>query len=102
VRRKGTLRLPVSIRLTFEDGSTQEVVWTREEQAESTWRRLEFESDQKLVSAEIDPDKSYYLDKDMSDNSWFDETDAVTPWRWGERVLSQYQRYLHWIGGFGG
>lgn len=102
VRRKGTLRLPVPVRLTFEDGSMQEIVWTREEQEASTWKQIELESDQKLVSAQIDPDRSYYLDKDMSDNSWFDAHDRVSPWRWGERVLSQYQRYLHWIGGFGG
>jgi hypothetical protein len=102
VRRKGTLRLPVPVRLTFEDGSTQEVVWTREEQKAATWKRIELESDQKLTSVQIDPDRSYYLDMNMADNSWHDESGRVAPWRWGERVLSQYQRYLHWIGGFGG
>jgi len=102
VRRKGTLRLPVPIRLTFEDGSTQEIVWTREEQEETTWKRIELESDQKLTSVEIDPERGYFLDKNMANNSWHDVHDRVAPWRWGERVLSQYQRYLHWIGGFGG
>ena len=67
-----------------------------------TWKRIELESDQKLSSVQIDPDRSYYLDMNMADNSWHDESGRVAPWRWGERVLSQYQRYLHWIGGFGG
>ena len=77
-------------------------MWTREEQRERTWKRLELASEQKLVSAAIDPDRSYFLDADMSNNRWYDAKDPLATWRWGERVLAQVQRYLHWMGGFGG
>jgi hypothetical protein len=90
------------VRLTFEDGTTQELVWTREEQEQSTWKRVELASDQKLRSAVIDPQRAYYIDRDLSNDRWFDESDRLTPWRWSERVLAQYQHYLHFIQGLGG
>ena len=102
LRRKGELALLLPFRLTFADGSVQDLVWTREEQQAATWKRLEFESESKLVSAVIDPERRYFLDRDMSNDRWFDETDRVAPWRWAERVFSQYQRYLFWISGLGG
>ncbi len=102
LRRKGELRLPVPVLLTFEDGSSERLVWSREEQGAAAWKRIELERDGKLVSAVIDPDGSYFVDKDLSNNRWYDEPDPVAPWRWAERVFSQYQRYLHWIQGLGG
>ena len=102
LRRKGELRLPLPVRLTFEDGTTQELTWTREEQAIATWKRLEFESDKKLRSAVIDPQRAYYIDRDHSNDRWFDDADELTPVRWSERILAQYQHYLHFIQGLGG
>ena len=102
LRRTGELLLPVPVRFTFEDGSVQEEIWSRAEQEGQTWKRIRFESEQKLVSVAIDPDRSYYLDADMSNNRWYDEGDTLAPLRWGERVLSQVQRQLHWFAGFGG
>ncbi len=102
LRRAGTLRLPVTVRLTFEDGTTEDVLWSREEQEGTTWTRLERSGANKLVSAVVDPQRSYFLDTDMSNNRWVAATEGLTPWRWGERVLSQYQRFFHWIGGLGG
>ena len=102
LRRAGELRLPVPIRYTFADGSSEQFVWTREEQGLKTWKRLTLESEQKLVSVQIDPERSIYLDEDMSNNQWYDAVDELAPWRWTERVLAQYQRYFHWIGGIGG
>ncbi|MAB79389.1 MAG: hypothetical protein CMJ89_08545 [Planctomycetes bacterium] len=114
-RNEGELCLPVPIRLTFqappsgdaEEGAepekiVEELIWTREEQQRERWMKLEFKRREKLISVEIDPERGYYIDEDMSNNSWFDEADTVAPWRWGERVLSQYQRYFHWVGGIGG
>ena len=42
------------------------------------------------------------IDRDLSNNSWFDKSDELTPWRWTERVLARYQHYLHFIQGLGG
>ena len=102
LRRTGDLRIPVPVRLTFEDGSSEEILWTREEQESSTWKRITREEAKKLVSAVIDPDRSCYLDADMSNNAWYDATDTLTPWRWAERVLAQHQRFFHWVAGLGG
>ncbi len=118
LRNEGELCLPVPVRLVFEappaesgddvevDAEPQrvveEIVWTRPQQQREGWLKLEFERREKLISVEIDPERSYYIDADMSNNSWFETSDRAAPWRWSERVLSQYQRYLHWIGGIGG
>jgi hypothetical protein len=102
LRRKGELCLPLPVRLTFEDGTTQELSWTRAEQQQKTWKRVELESAVKLRSAVIDPQRGYYIDKDLSNNAWHDAVDGVAPWRWTERVLAQYQHYLHFIQGLGG
>ena len=102
VRRQGELRLPLVVRLTFEDDTTRELVWSREDQAESNWLRDRFDSEVKLVSAVVDPERRYYLDTDMSNNQWYDETDGVTALRWAERVFTQYAHYLHRLGGIGG
>lgn len=102
LRRKGELRLPLPVLLTFADGSTREVLWTREEQEASTWKRIELDSPVKLASAVIDPQRAYYIDRDLSNDRWYDESDAVAPWRWAERVLGQYQHALHFVQGLGG
>jgi len=102
LRRKGELTLPLPVRLTFADGSTQDLLWTREEQQAATWKRVELDSEQKLTSAVIDPERKYYIDRDLSDNAWYDDKDGFAPWRWAERVLGQYQHYLHFIQGLGG
>ncbi len=102
LRKRGTLALPIPVRLRFDDGSEETVVWTREEQLASSWKRIERTQEAKLVSAALDPDRRYYLDADMSDNQWFDATDELVPWRWGERCVALQQRYFHWIAGLGG
>jgi hypothetical protein len=102
LRKKGELCLPLPVRLTFEDGQTREEVWTREEQLSATWKRLTFEGESKLRSVELDPARAYYIDRDRSNDQWHDESDALAPWRWSERVLAQFQHYLHFAQGLGG
>ena len=105
VRRKGTFLLPLRLQLTYEDGSQENLLWSREEQARSTWWKPlagREPSAKKLVSAVLDPERVYLLDTDMSNNQWFDEVDTRPAWRWGERVLTQFAHLLHWYGGLGG
>ena len=79
-----------------------EHVWTREEQDGKKWWRLRFESQKKLKSVVLDPERTYYLDGDMSNNQWYTEKDELTPWRWAERVFTQYTHLLHWHSDIGG
>lgn len=102
LRRRGDLALPVPVRVTFADGTVKDVVWTREEQLAQRWKRLSFESPSRVVSAEVDPDRGYYLDTDMSDNQWFADSDARVPMRWTERVFNQLARQFQWQKGLGG
>jgi hypothetical protein len=103
VRRQGELRLPLPIRVTFESGDPLDFVWTREMQAGKVWWRLPIEPrPEKIISVELDPERKYYLDLDMSNNQWFDEVDTIAPLRWGERVLTQYSHVLNWFARTGG
>ena len=102
LRRVGGLSLPMPVRLTFEDGTTRDEMWTRDEQLATNWKRLLFESESKLVGVQIDPDRRVFLDADLSNNAWYDASDKLAPWRWGERVLGQVQHHLHFLGGIGG
>ena len=105
VRRKGTLLLPVKLELRYEGGASETLLWTREEQARSTWWKPlagRAPSKRKLAAAVLDPERVITLDLDLSDNQWFDDTDDRTPWRWSERAFTQYSHLLHAYGGIGG
>lgn len=102
LRRDGDLSLDMPLIMTFEDGSTRKFVWSRDAQRTRAWERVSFESEIKMVSAVLDSERRNYLDSDLSNNAWHDEVDKLVPWRFGERVLSQLQHHLLWIGGIGG
>lgn len=105
VRRKGTLVLPLKLALNYDDGSSETLIWSREDQARSTWWKPLLGRDpstKKLLSAAVDPDRLYSCDTDMSNNQWHDKVDEVAPLRWAERVFTQYSHLLHWYGGIGG
>jgi hypothetical protein len=108
VRRKGTLRLPLAILVTFEAGEDEPVreerfTWSRAAQAESKWWRLPLEpGTARIISVVVDPERLYYLDGDMSDNQWYAEADPVAPLRWSERVFTQTAHLLHWFSAVGG
>ena len=82
--------------------AVEEVETLSEEQQASTWKRLTYERDGKLRSAQLDPDRGTCIDRDLSNNQWHDGTDGLAPWRWAERVLAQYQHTLHFLQGLGG
>ncbi|MCY2959759.1 MAG: M1 family metallopeptidase [Planctomycetota bacterium] len=105
VRRRGEMLLPLTVELNWDDGTSERVVWAREDQARSTWwKPLEGRApgQKKLVSAKIDPDHRYAFDLDLSNNEWHDAVDRAAPLRWSERVFAQYLHGLHAWGGLGG
>jgi len=105
VRRKGTLLLPLKLALRYADGTGETLLWSREDQARTTWwKPLEGREValKKLISAVLDPDRVYDFDKNLSNNQWFDATDERTPLRWAERAFEEYAHLLHWFGGIGG
>lgn len=105
VKRRGELLLPLTIALTWDDGTQERLTWSREEQTRKTWwKPLEGRplSSRKLRSAVLDPDGRYSFDLNLSDNRWYEATDTLAPLRWSERVFAQTAAMLHWWGGFGG
>jgi hypothetical protein len=102
VLRDGDLRLPLTIRWTLADGSSQERVWTREEQMDTRWLKLRVTGESKVVSVQLDPKRGYQFDSDLSNNAWHDEVDQVAPWRWSERAFTRWANLLQWYGGLGG
>ncbi len=105
LRRRGGLELPVSVRVSFADGTTQDLKWTREDQAKSNWWRLPLEpGTPKIASVIVDPDRQWWIDEDMSNNQWYDQKSGehLAPLRWTERVLSQYSHLLEFFASTGG
>jgi len=66
VHRRGTFDLPVLLEAKFDDGSTVRERWDGKDR----WHRFTWERKAKLVSAEVDPDHGYLLDRDPFNNSW--------------------------------
>jgi hypothetical protein len=102
LRRKGELCLPLVWRVTYEDGTVEDHVWSREAQLEQPWMKLRTEGKKKIQSVVLDPERAYYFDGNMYDNQWYSKGDEVAPLRWTERVLNQYGHLMHWYAGIGG
>lgn len=103
ISRGGTLRLPLTIEVAFADGETRSFIWTREAQANETWWQLPIEpGEKKIRQVLLDPERSYYIDANMTDNQWYDREDEVVPLRWAERSWARYTHLLHWYSTLGG
>ncbi len=103
LRRGGGLLLPVKVRVTFDTGEQENFEWTREMQGEKRWWRLPIiPSARKIESVIIDPDRLWFLDRNMSDNQWFAKPDRLAAQRWGERALTRASGLLQWFMSVGG
>ena len=102
VARRGTLRLDLDVELRFADGSSERRTWTRQQQSTSAWLSIQLERPTELSAVLLDPDHRYWLDMDLSNNSWFAERDSLAPLRWGERAFNRWLHLLHWQAGIGG
>ncbi len=103
LRRGGGLILPVTVRVHFATGEQETFEWTREMQGEKRWWRLPIiPSPRKIESVIIDPDRLWFMDRNMSDNQWFDKPDQLAAKRWGERALTRTSGLLQWFMSIGG
>ena len=64
--------LPVWLEAKFDDGSTVRERWDGKDR----WHRFTWRRKAKLVSAEVDPDHGYCLDRDPFNNSWTVKADS--------------------------
>jgi hypothetical protein len=65
VARRGTLRMPVEVRLRFTDGSSSLERWD----GNAEWVRFDINGAQELSSIEVDPERKLLLDEDWSNNT---------------------------------
>ena len=66
VRRKGDFILPVTVEITFADGSRIREHWDGVDR----WTRFSYTRNSRILSAEIDPDHAILLDKQFFNNSY--------------------------------
>jgi hypothetical protein len=65
VERLGTVRLPVDVRVAFDDGNQINERWDGQER----WKRFEYTGPQKVEWAMVDPDRKIPLDVNLVNNS---------------------------------
>jgi hypothetical protein len=88
VRRDG-VPAPELLRVSFEDGTHQDVVWNDDRR----WARFDFVKPSKVVSAELDPDQHNLLDRDRLNNSLSSKSDGAAARRWTADVATLLQSF---------
>jgi len=72
VHRKGDFIFPVEVVVKFNNGEQIREHWDGRDR----WVRYSYNKKSKLVSAELDPDHTAWLDKDFFNNSHTDKPDS--------------------------
>jgi len=87
ILRHGEVRLPVELRIEFEDGRVVNERWNGHDR----WYRFRYEG-AKVVRAMVDPGRKIAIDVDPSNNEWIAD---VRPAR--RAALKWAARYLFWL-----
>ena len=75
------VRVPQTLLLRFQDGSSQSQSWNAID-APGSWHRVRFVSTTQAVSAELDPARRYFLDQSLIDNTRTLKPSAQASSRW--------------------
>ncbi len=75
------VRVPQTLLLRFQDGSSQSQSWNAVD-APGRWHRLQFFSSTQAISAELDPAQRYFLDQSLIDNTRTLKANAQASSRW--------------------
>jgi hypothetical protein len=81
--------LPQQLRVTFADGTHQDVRWNDERR----WARFEFVQPAKVVSAELDPSQVGYLDANKPNDSLTTRSNGAASRRWTADVAAILQAF---------
>ncbi len=96
LHRKGDFILPVTVDVIFEDGTRQREQWDGADR----WTKFTYTRNSKVRSAEIDPDHTILLDRNLFNNSYTTEPNRIPTakltnlWLSFEQLLSQL---ITWI-----
>lgn len=92
VRRYGSGVFPVTIRATFEDGTEAYREWD----GRYRWKRFDFETSSRLVSATVDPERILLLDLNYTNNSRALESGSRWPaFKWAGKWMIWLQDLMH-------
>jgi hypothetical protein len=88
VRRLGEARLPVEVRVDFEDGRSVLETWDGKDR----WKRFSYTDASKVVRAVVDPENKIALDVDHGNNVWIADTGPA------ERAATKWAaRWMFWL-----
>ncbi|MCH7665815.1 MAG: M1 family metallopeptidase [Acidobacteria bacterium] len=92
VRRYGSGVFPVRIRVTFEDGTETYREWD----GRYRWKRFDYETSSRLVSATVDPERVLLLDLNYTNNSRALESGSRWPaFKWAGKWMIWLQDLMH-------
>ncbi len=98
VRRYGGMRLPVAIRVEWDDGTRTDMAWD----GQDTWWRFQKQGSARKVRAVlVDPERHLPLDSDWTNNFRLAEPDRARSKNIGLRTLIWAQQVLQYYGGVG-
>jgi len=96
LHRKGDFILPVTVEIVFTDGTRQREQWNGADR----WTKLTYTRNAKILSAEIDPDHTIHLDKDLFNNSYTTTANNIPTRKLSNIWLSLHQlaaQLIAWI-----
>lgn len=95
LQRRGEFVFPVDVALTFSDGHVERVAWDGRDR----WKKIRVTRPQKLLSANIDPERKVWLDVDWLNNWMRVEPDRRVAFSWATRVTYWVQNILTTLSG---
>jgi hypothetical protein len=96
LRRKDDFILPLTVEIIFTDGTRQREQWDGVDR----WTKFTYTRNAKILSAEIDPDHTILLDKNLFNNSYTTEPNSIATRKLTNLWLSLHQllaQLVAWI-----
>ena len=96
VERTGSVRIPVSVKVVFDDGIEFREYWD----GQGKWQRFNYERPARVTLAEVDPDNLLVIDINPFNNSRKGTPEAVSAAtiRWSGRWMFWLQNFLETLG----
>ncbi|MGD8538785.1 MAG: M1 family metallopeptidase [Candidatus Aminicenantes bacterium] len=98
VRRLGEVKIPVDVRVIFEDGSETIEKWD----GQYRWKRFKYLGPQRVKRAIVDPDFKLVIDINRTNNSKTIKPNRLAPWKWVSNWMLWLQHAMEVFTIFGG
>ena len=96
IHRLGEVKIPVEVLINFADGSSKLEQWD----GQSRTVDFTYRGDQEIISADIDPERKVYLDKDFTNNSYRVALNKKSLRYYFHKFLTTAQHTLHTLSMF--